>query len=92
MEWSTFLNQYVNKKNFDALILGWNTAIDPDQFSLWHSSQSGQGQYNFMSYNNKEVDDLLVKARTTFSKKDNGKSRLKGQREFSGLFAESFAG
>jgi len=68
LEWSTFLNQYVNKKNFDALILGWNTAIDPDQFSLWHSSQVGQGQYNFMSYKNNEIDDLLVKARTTFNK------------------------
>ena len=68
LEWSTFLNQYVNKKNFDALILGWNTAVDPDQFSLWHSSQSEQGQYNFMSYKNNEVDELLIKARTTFSK------------------------
>ena len=68
LEWSTFLNQYVNKKNFDALILGWNTAVDPDQFSLWHSSQAGEGQYNFMSYKNKEVDELLIKARTTFSK------------------------
>ena len=70
LEWSTFLNQYVNKKNFDALILGWNTAVDPDQFSLWHSSQAGEGQYNFMSYKNKEVDELLVKARTTFDKKE----------------------
>jgi peptide/nickel transport system substrate-binding protein len=68
LEWSSFLNQYVNKKNFDALILGWNTAVDPDQFSLWHSSQAGQGQYNFMSYKNEEVDELLVKARATFSK------------------------
>lgn len=68
LEWSTFLNQYVNKKNFDALILGWNTAVDPDQFSLWHSSQSEQGQYNFMSYKNNEVDELLIKARTTFNK------------------------
>lgn len=68
LEWSTFLNQYVNKKQFDALILGWNTAVDPDQYSLWHSSQIGQGQYNFMSYTNKEVDDLLVRARTTFDR------------------------
>ena len=68
LEWSTFLNQYINKKNFDAIISGWNTAVDPDQFSLWHSSQAEQGQYNFMSYKNKEVDDLLVKARTTFNK------------------------
>lgn len=68
LEWSTFINQYVNKKNFDALLLGWNTAVDPDQYLLWHSSQTGQGQYNFMSYKNKEVDELFVKARTTFDK------------------------
>ena len=68
LEWSTFLNQYVHKKNFDAIILGWNLSLDPDQFSLWHSSQSEYRQYNFMSYKNKEVDDLLVRARTTFDK------------------------
>lgn len=68
LEWSTFINQYVNKKNFDALILGWNTAVDPDQYLLWHSSQCNPGQYNFMSYKNKDVDELLVKARTTFDK------------------------
>ncbi len=68
LEWSTFINQYVNEKKFDALILGWNTAVDPDQFSLWHSSQSNKGQYNFMSYKNNDVDDLIVKARTTFNK------------------------
>ncbi len=68
LEWSTFINQYVNKKNFDALVLGWNTAVDPDQYLLWHSSQCNPGQYNFMSYKNKEVDALFVKARTTFDK------------------------
>lgn len=68
LEWSTFINQYVNKKNFDALVLGWSTAVDPDQYLLWHSCQTGPGQYNFMSYKNKEVDELLVKARTTFNK------------------------
>ena len=70
LEWSTFINQYVNEKKFDALILGWSTAVDPDQFSLWHSSQCNKGQYNFMSYKNKDVDDLLVKARTTFNKQE----------------------
>ncbi len=68
LEWSTFINQYVNEKNFDALILGWNTAVDPDQYSLWHSEQTNKGQYNFMSYKNKEVDSLLVKGRSTFDK------------------------
>ena len=70
LEWSTFINQYVNEKKFDAIILGWNIAVDPDQFSLWHSSQSSKGQYNFMSYKNDIVDELLVKARSTFNKEE----------------------
>ena len=73
LEWSIFINQYVNKKNFDALVLGWNTAVDPDQYLLWHSSQSNPGQYNFMSYRNKEVDALFIKARTTFDKEKRKK-------------------
>ncbi len=73
LEWSTFINQYVNKKNFDALVLGWNTSVDPDQYLLWHSSQSNPGQYNFMSYKNKDVDELLVKARTSFDKEKRKK-------------------
>lgn len=79
LEWSTFINQYVNEKNFDALILGWSTAVDPDQYALWHSEQSNKGQYNFMSYKNEEVDKLLVKARTTFDKKQRIQSYHKIQ-------------
>ncbi|MFA7073993.1 MAG: peptide-binding protein [Endomicrobiaceae bacterium] len=79
LEWSTFINQYVNEKNFDALILGWNTAIDPDQYSLWHSEQTNKGQYNFMSYKNAEVDRLLIKGRTTFDKAERIKAYHKIQ-------------
>ncbi|MBN1384233.1 MAG: peptide-binding protein [Elusimicrobia bacterium] len=67
LEWSTFLHQYIDKKNFDATILGWNLAQDPDQFQLWHSSQIKERQYNFVSYKNKEVDRLLEKGRRVFS-------------------------
>lgn len=70
LEWSTFINQYVGEKKFDALILGWSTAVDPDQYSLWHSQQTQKGQYNFMSYKNDEVDKLLIKARETFDKQE----------------------
>ncbi|MGE4384284.1 MAG: peptide-binding protein [Endomicrobiaceae bacterium] len=79
LEWSTFINQYVNEKNFDALILGWNTAIDPDQYSLWHSEQTNKGQYNFMSYKNAEVDRLLIRGRTTFDKAERIKAYHKIQ-------------
>ena len=65
LEWSTFLHQYVDKKKFDAVLLGWSVTLDPDQYSIWHSSQIERG-YNFISYKNDEVDKLLDEGRKTF--------------------------
>jgi peptide/nickel transport system substrate-binding protein len=69
LEWSTFLHQYIDKRNFDAVLLGWNLSRDPDQFSIWHSSQKKEGQYNFISYENKEVDKLLEQGRRIFDER-----------------------
>ncbi|OGS19283.1 MAG: peptide-binding protein [Elusimicrobia bacterium RIFOXYA2_FULL_50_26] len=66
VEWSSFIHQFVNKKNFDAIILGWTVGRDPDQYSIWHSGQQDEGQYNFISYNNPAVDRLLEEGRGTF--------------------------
>ena len=66
LEWASFIHQYIDKKNFDAVILGWSLSRDPDQYSIWHSSQIKEGQYNFVSYSNPEVDRLLVEGRRTF--------------------------
>ncbi|MGK7377003.1 ABC transporter substrate-binding protein [Planococcus sp. 1R117A] len=51
----------------DALIIGWGSEFDPDDhtYRLFHSSEIGDGQYNFGSYQNDKVDELLMKARTT---------------------------
>jgi peptide/nickel transport system substrate-binding protein len=66
LEWASLIHQYIDKKNFDAVILGWSLSRDPDQYSIWHSSQIKEGQYNFVSYSNPEVDRLLVEGRRTF--------------------------
>ena len=66
IEWSTFIKNFVDKKDFDAMILGWTTAPDPDQFSIWHSSQKKEGQFNFISYENARVDAILEEGRRTF--------------------------
>jgi len=66
LEWAAFIHQYIDKKNFDAVILGWSLSRDPDQYAIWHSSQVKEGQYNFISYSNSEVDRLLVEGRRTF--------------------------
>jgi len=66
VEWSAFIHQFIEKRNFDAVILGWSLSRDPDQFSIWHSSQKELGKYNFVSYENPKVDKLLEEGRKTF--------------------------
>jgi peptide/nickel transport system substrate-binding protein len=67
LEWSIFINNYIVPRNFDAVILGWSLSRDPDQYSIWHSSQKKPGQYNFVSYENPVVDKLLEQGRKEFN-------------------------
>lgn len=65
MEWQAFLER-IDKRTFDAMILGWSMSRDPDLYDIWHSSKTGKGEYNFIGYRNAEVDRLLVEGRRTF--------------------------
>jgi peptide/nickel transport system substrate-binding protein len=69
----TFLKEFVDKRNFQALILGWTMPIDPDCYNVWHSSTIKEGGLNFVSYNNSEVDRLIEEARETYDIKKRGK-------------------
>ncbi|MEW6075329.1 MAG: peptide-binding protein, partial [Candidatus Omnitrophota bacterium] len=66
LEWSVFLSECINKRDFDAVLLGWSLSRDPDNFDIWHSSKTRPGEFNFIGYANQEVDELLVRARRTF--------------------------
>ncbi|MFH1416221.1 MAG: peptide-binding protein [Elusimicrobiota bacterium] len=68
-EWSSFIHQYIDKRQFDAIIIGWSLSVDPDNYSIWHSSQQKEGQYNFTGYSNPEVDRLLLEGRREFDLK-----------------------
>ena len=68
IEWSTFIHNFINKRDFEAVILGWSTGIDPDQSSIWHSEQTKESQYNFVSYSNPDVDELLGKGTLVFDR------------------------
>lgn len=63
LEWASLLNQYIHTGDFDAVIMGWGLGLDPDQYSIWHSSQQAAGQFNFIGYNNPEIDRLLEAGR-----------------------------
>ncbi len=66
IEWAAFINDFINKKRFDATILGWTISLDPDLYDVWHSSKTSPGELNFISFSNEEVDNLLEKGRSTF--------------------------
>jgi len=63
VEWPTFVYENLLGQDFDAVIVGWIGGIDPDIKGLWHTDHMGLFDYNFVGYNNSEVDDLLVEAR-----------------------------
>jgi peptide/nickel transport system substrate-binding protein len=74
LEWSTFINEFIDKRRFETVILGWSIGIDPDQYDIWHSSKTGEKEFNFVSYNNPEVDELLEKGRRTFDIEERKKA------------------
>jgi len=72
LEWAAFLKEHIKKRpvRYDAVILGWATAADPDQYVIWHSSQVGPDELNHISYINPEADALLEAGRTTCHQAD----------------------
>jgi ABC-type transport system substrate-binding protein len=67
-EWAVFLNDFVNTGEFDAVVLGWSMGVDPDLYQIWHSSQSGPQQLNFVGYKNPQADALIVRIRQEYNR------------------------
>ena len=66
LEWSVFIKERVNKLDFDALILGWSMGIEPDLYQIFHSSQCGPYQLNFVGFKNQEADELILRIRREY--------------------------
>jgi peptide/nickel transport system substrate-binding protein len=73
VEWASFIKEFVDKGNFDALVLGWTITQDPDAFDVWHSSRAVPGGLNFVGYKNSEVDALLERGRHTVDQAERKK-------------------
>ncbi|MFA6823118.1 MAG: peptide-binding protein, partial [Geobacter sp.] len=66
VEWAAFLKEFIDKGNFEVVLLAWMTSQDPDMYDIWHSSKTKPGELNFIGYNNPQVDRLLEEGRSTF--------------------------
>lgn len=69
LEWAAFLER-LDKRDFDAVVLGWNMPNESDPHQVWHSSQADiKGSSNFIGYRNAEADKLIERARVEFDAK-----------------------
>lgn len=84
LEWASFLGRYIKTGDFDVVVLGWSLSLDPDQYSIWHSSQTKPGQFNFINYSNPRVDNLLEQGRLEL----DPDKRMKIYHEFSRILLE----
>lgn len=80
MEWQAFLNTVVLPRNFDAVLMGWSLGLKPDAYTIWHSESSRKGGFNFVGYENNEVDRLIKEA-----------EKVVDQEKFDSLYREIFA-
>jgi ABC-type transport system substrate-binding protein len=64
-------------KPFDAYFGGFSTSLDPDPFSLYHSSECSTAErpstFNYICYNNPEADKLIEEGLVTFDQADRAK-------------------
>ena len=66
------------------LLFGEILSLDPDPFTLWHSSQKRDPGLNLTLYGSKETDTLLEDARKTL----NPSERIKKYQDFQKLIVE----
>ncbi len=67
--WSDLLKDYLNPRTYVGFLTEqWLLTADPDVYSLWDSSQIGNGGSNFAGISNPQIDRLLEEARGTVDK------------------------
>ena len=62
-EWPVMLER-LDKKDFEAITLGWGGTIESDMYQIFHSSQIKDGD-NRTAYKNLELDKIIDEARKT---------------------------
>jgi peptide/nickel transport system substrate-binding protein len=62
MEFGKLVEDVMQRRDFDALLLSWKTGYAVDPSPVWHSNAIANG-YNLISYRNSRVDSLLEMAR-----------------------------
>lgn len=57
------IDECISKRNYQVLLFGQSLSFHPDPFVFWHSSKINYPGLNLSMYQNKKVDELLLKIR-----------------------------
>ena len=63
-EWPVMLD-LLGKRDYDAITLGWSSAVETDVYQMFHGSQTEDGGDNFVHFKHAEFDRLVDEARAT---------------------------
>lgn len=57
----------IRSREYAALLYGLAMTFEPDPYSFWHSSQTGELEHNFSLFSDKRADELLSNSREELS-------------------------
>ena len=63
MEWNSYIQKDVVRRDYTATVNWWTYPSDPDVFPYYHSSAAGKG-FNIPGYQDPKLDDLLVQGQS----------------------------
>jgi len=64
LDWP-IMQQKLDDRNYDAILLGWGGVVDTDVYQMFHSSQTQDGGDNYTYYISPKIDKLIEQARST---------------------------
>lgn len=64
LDWP-IMQQKLDDRSFDAIMLGWGGVVNTDVYQMFHSEQTEDGGDNYTYYLSETVDKLIEQARTT---------------------------
>ena len=67
-EWAVFLDRARDKRDYDALMMGWRLDVDPDVYDLFHSNQRTTGRANYAQVADAQIDALIEEGRRTLDR------------------------
>ncbi|MEP6871809.1 MAG: peptide ABC transporter substrate-binding protein [Anaerolineaceae bacterium] len=56
---------FLQTRQYEAALVGWDLGADPDPYFGWHSSQMGTAGLNLANFEDTVSDELIAKGRTT---------------------------